>query len=115
MKLLTTKEARDSDRQTPQQEVFVRVESHPKFAVSNFGVVVNTWNNKIKKTHVKKKTGDVVVSLDGMIYRVSHLVATAFLENPQNSRFVLHKDGNKLNNHSKNLYWNKSVRRRRQS
>lgn len=109
MELATVATARERIKLAPSEEIFVRVEYNPKFAVSNFGTVKNTWNNKIKKTHVKKTTGDVVVSMDGIIYRVSHLVAIAFIENPNNSRFVLHKDNDKQNNRESNLYWSSSA------
>ena len=33
------------------------------------------------------------------------LVATAFVPNTNNYRYVLHKDGNRNNNHAENLYW----------
>lgn len=110
--MLTTEKARELLKISPNEEVFVRVEINPKFAVSNYGVVVNTWNNRLKKTHAKRSTGDVVVNLDGMTYRVSRLVATAFIENPTNSRFVLHKDENKSNNNYLNLCWSSSVKRK---
>lgn len=112
MKLLTTEAAREILKNAPDEEVFVKIESHPKFAVSNQGVIVNTWNNRVKKMHTKKLTGDVVVSLDGIIYRVSHLVAKAFIDNPNGSRFVLHKDMDKTNNNYKNLFWSSGVKRK---
>ena len=37
--------------------------------------------------------------------KVHREVAIAFVPNPLGHPFVLHKDGNKLNNRSNNLYW----------
>ena len=109
---MTTENAVELLKKNPNKEVFVRVEANPKFAVSNYGTVLNTWNNRVKKAHAKRTTGDVVVNLDGMTYRVSHLVAKTFLENPMESRFVLHKDGEKSNNCYLNLFWRSSVKRK---
>ena len=38
------------------------------------------------------------------------LVATTFLDNPNNYRFVKHIDGDKLNNNVENLKWMKNNR-----
>lgn len=38
-------------------------------------------------------------------FLVHRLVAQAFHKNPNNYRYVCHKDGDKLNNQSENLYW----------
>ena len=36
---------------------------------------------------------------------LSRLVASAFIENPDNKPYVLHKDDNPTNNHFSNLFW----------
>lgn len=37
--------------------------------------------------------------------RVDELVAEAFIPNPDNKKYVIHKDDNKLNNRADNLEW----------
>ena len=53
--------------------------------------------------------GELVVDLekDGSTktLEVKYLVAQAFVPNPDNKPFVIHKDGNKLNNNADNLAW----------
>lgn len=38
-------------------------------------------------------------------YKIHRLVAEVFIHNPDLKPFVCHKDGNKINNKSTNLYW----------
>lgn len=37
--------------------------------------------------------------------RVHELVAESFVPNPDGKKYVIHKDGDKLNNHADNLEW----------
>ena len=45
------------------------------------------------------------VRLQGRTFKVHRLVAEAFIDNPDGLPYVLHKDGNRENNHASNLEW----------
>lgn len=45
------------------------------------------------------------VRLQGRTFKVHRLVAEAFVPNPYNLPYVLHKDGDRDNNHYTNLQW----------
>ena len=62
---------------------------HPKFRT------IATYNGK----------GYRRVRLQGKTFKVHRLVAEAFVPNPDKLPYVLHKDGNRENNHYMNLEW----------
>ena len=45
------------------------------------------------------------VRLQGRTFKVHRIVAEAFVPNPDHLPYVLHKDGNRENNHYLNLEW----------
>ena len=49
--------------------------------------------------------GYIVVTIDGITYRLHRIVAQTFLENPEKKEQVNHKDGNKSNSRLDNLEW----------
>lgn len=76
--------------------------SNTTYQVSNFGRVkskkkiLSPWNDGV---------GYKKVSIHPEVLKVHRLVASAFIDNPNNYRCVNHKDGDKSNNHVDNLEW----------
>ena len=95
-------------------EIFKDIEGYEGlYQISNYGNVKSLGNDKTRKEKILKikKTilGYLTVNLSKQgkynTYRVHRLVATAFIDNPQNLPEVNHKDENKTNNHVINLEW----------
>lgn len=85
-----------------KQEIWKPVNNH--YMISNLGRFA-----KILKHHTNKQTGykEVSMSIDKShkTVPIHRLVASAFIENPDNKKTVNHKDFNKLNNLPENLEW----------
>lgn len=86
-----------------------KIDRNPNYSVNENGVVKNNNSNKIKKTHINKKSGYYIVDLwkNNIVEKVPihRLVAEAFIQNPENKPTVDHIDGNRLNNNVDNLRW----------
>ena len=79
------------------------------YEISSNGDIYDLTNMKLVSTFTKKD-GYVCVALtdsNGKTkqHRLHRLVAKTFLYDKDKRGIVKHKDGNKLNNNVKNLYW----------
>lgn len=83
------------------------INEYPNYLVNEEGVVVRRETFKRMGVTYKNRYGRVKLSRDGVAKRVyvHRLVATAFIENPQNLPCVNHKDGDPTNNSVDNLEW----------
>ena len=71
-----------------------------------------TFDGKIRKrgTYLDKecnaiKNGRNVTQCFGKKYFLDKLIAETWVKNPNNYKYVIHIDGNKLNNNASNLRW----------
>lgn len=101
------------------EEVWKKIEGYEDYSISNYG---NVWSQKTKKGRYLKPSANqarkkgvkynyhsywVNLTKDGKsnMFKVSRLVATAFIPNPNNYPIVHHKDCDPSNNHIDNLEW----------
>ena len=87
---------------------FYKIPNHERYEISKFGVIRNVTNKKIKSQYISS-TGYYMVSFSynnkSKPQRVHRLIASTFIDNPNNYRFINHIDGDKLNNSIDNLEW----------
>lgn len=91
------------------EEVWKFISNHKlpiSYEVSSMGNVRNnfgTWQEEIHQ--FINKNGLSAVSIKSKLLIVHRLVAEEFIPNPNNFKFVIHKDGNRQNNTVDNLMW----------
>ena len=89
-------------------ETFVKIEGFENYEVSNLGKVRNIKSGRILKPFLTKKG-----YLMHLLYKnnkqnhllLHRIIATAFIDNPEEKPQVNHIDENKLNNDLSNLEW----------
>ena len=83
-----------------------QIPGHPNYGVSDTGSVFAIKDKGLKELEKDISTGYPRVTLDGQKYYVSTLVASCFLDPPNESnKKIFLKDGNKLNCDVNNLVW----------
>lgn len=100
-----------------EEEVWKAVpQTNGMYEVSNFGQI-RSWKrggkrgkypkilNTIDKDSYKSLTTRLIDAEHVSTFRVHRIVATLFIDNPNNYPCVLHIDNNKKNAHYKNLKW----------
>lgn len=79
------------------------------YKISDTGRLYSIQSNKFRKLSSISNCGYLRIDLykNGKCsyHSLHRLVAIAFISNPNNYKYVNHKDGNKLNNNVKNLEW----------
>lgn len=85
------------------------IKQNPNYSISEKGEVRNNRDGTTKKQYSNAKTGYLTVDLWKNNTRkkvtIHHLLAEAFIPNPENKPTVDHKDGNRQNNDLSNLRW----------
>jgi hypothetical protein len=88
------------------KEIYKQYENTNYF-ISNFGNLKNKRNKVLKCDHanVRYKQTSLYINKKPKKFLIHRLVAKVFVPNPKNLKIVNHIDGNKKNNHAKNLEW----------
>lgn len=91
--------------------MFTELKEYPRYKIHTDGTVINP-NNKVL-TVWKDKAGYCFVTMKNSEgeykkLRLHRVIATAFIQNPENLPEVNHIDGDKSNNKSENLEWTTS-------
>ena len=87
-------------------EEYRHIKNHPKYLISNYGHIQNSYTNKYLFGTINKWR---YVILQGKKYSVGYLVASTYLGEHDISYKVIHKDGNNINDHIDNLEWVKKL------
>jgi len=81
------------------------IEGYENYSISTDGQIMNNSTGKIKANIKAKNKEFYRIKLENKTFNVHVLVAKAFLENKENYQYIIHIDGNKLNNNINNLKW----------
>ena len=85
-------------------EIWKEIEDNPKYEVSDLGQIRNKETSQILKPF-RNNSGYLVVKFYKKHYLIHRLVASAFVNNPSNKKYVDHIDNDKDNNRASNLQW----------
>lgn len=93
--------------QETNKEIWKPIKDYINYEISNFGKVKSLYKNIILNPEIRR--GYYAVQLyknsKAKHFQIHRLVAIHFIKNPNNLKYVNHKDENKLNNNVNNLEW----------
>ena len=81
------------------------IKNHPNYMVSKNGQIKNIKNDKVLNCNCNTKNSYRKVNIDKINIYIHRVVAETFIPNPNNYKYVNHKDEDKLNNNVENLEW----------
>lgn len=87
---------------------WAEIEGYPNYKITSGGIIINCVTGRVLKPFIKEDGYHCVKLTWNSVrthYRVSRLVATAFVGNPHRYPIVDHIDGDKSNNNAQNLVW----------
>lgn len=90
------------------QEIWKDIKNYEGiYQISNIGRVKNLKKNKILSTLKTGRYNHLSLSKNGIVknHSIHRLVAEAFISNPNNYKYINHKDENTRNNNANNLEW----------
>lgn len=78
-----------------------------KYSIKENGEITNNKSGKTMKAYINKGYYKVNLHVNGVkeVVLLHRMLGFAFIPNPENKKFMNHKDGNKLNNDLTNLEW----------
>lgn len=84
------------------------IPNNPNYIVDTNGNIFSVPHNRLLKL-TKNTEGHLTcgLTINGLtkVYKVHHIVANLYIDNPENKDCILHVDGDKTNNKVSNLLW----------
>jgi len=97
------------------EEIFKTIEGYENYEISNLGNVRNKKTNRIMKKRNSFGYYGITLSKNNKRFHtfIHRLIATAFIENPENKELIDHIDNDRLNNDINNLRWSSYIENNR--